>query len=133
MKKSDDVDESDGCAGQKNLMDAVNSLFAFTFVATRIVLYSVGMIHLFGFGWEEVKQLSRLSGVPNALLGMTCGCMFLGWGLNLIWGYKIWGMMIKGTKKTKTTSREKTKQWKIEDIRGDAGSLVDGRSDKKSN
>ncbi|KAL7463978.1 hypothetical protein ACHAXS_004328, partial [Conticribra weissflogii] len=64
MKKSDDVDESDDCVGQKKTMDAVNSLFAFTFVATRIVLYSVGMIHLFGFGWEEVKQLSRLSGVP---------------------------------------------------------------------
>eukprot|EP00569_Conticribra_weissflogii_P007583 CAMPEP_0171350676 /NCGR_PEP_ID=MMETSP0878-20121228/36995_1 /TAXON_ID=67004 /ORGANISM="Thalassiosira weissflogii, Strain CCMP1336" /LENGTH=381 /DNA_ID=CAMNT_0011855667 /DNA_START=139 /DNA_END=1284 /DNA_ORIENTATION=+ len=102
-KRGDNVCSS-GEVEQKRVLDTVNSLFAFSFFATRIILYSIGMIHLFGFSLEEVKQLQQLGGVPSSLLGMTCGCMFLGWGLNLLWGFKIWGMMVRGTQRKRKKS-----------------------------
>jgi len=80
-------------------LDKVNSLFAASFFITRIGVYSVGIIHLFYFSLEELKSLPVKSGVPIPLLGMTCGCILLGWVLNIVWGYKILAMVVGGGKK----------------------------------
>jgi hypothetical protein len=74
----------------------VNGLFAFSFFVTRNVIYSCGMVHLLWFSLEEVKSLPEASGVPLGWFSMTVGCMFLGWALNFVWGWKILNMMISG-------------------------------------
>lgn len=77
-------------------INVVNGLFAFSFFVTRNVIYTCGMVHLFWTSWEEVKSLPEISGVPLGWFGMTVGCMFLGWALNVVWGWKILNMMISG-------------------------------------
>lgn len=74
-------------------LDKINGLFAFTFFLTRIGIYSVGIIDLFHYSLPELKSLPAVSGVPVPLLGLTCGCVLLGWVLNILWGYKILGMV----------------------------------------
>ena len=92
------------------MIDAVQGLFALTFFATRIIIYSAGMIHLLYNSREELVSLPELSGVPWAMLGMTCGCMILGWLLNIVWGYKILLMVVGdgvgGSKSGKTRKDE---------------------------
>mmetsp|Transcript_5206 Transcript_5206/g.11395 ORF Transcript_5206/g.11395 Transcript_5206/m.11395 type:complete len:317 (+) Transcript_5206:42-992(+) len=90
-------------SGRENspLLGRVNELFAATFFLTRIGMYSAGMIHLFCFSMPELKSLPEISGVPISLLGMTCGCMTLGWILNMLWGYKILALVRGGAKKMK--------------------------------
>ena len=78
------------------LLDRVNGLFAVFFFVTRNVIYTLGMVHLFWFSWDEVKVLPEVSGVSIGWLGMTVGCMFLGWALNVVWGWKILNMVIGG-------------------------------------
>ncbi len=51
-------------------------------------------------------MLSEVSGVPVGWMSLTVGCMFLGWGLNVVWGYKILNMArkrdINGKKQSST-------------------------------
>jgi hypothetical protein len=82
-------------------IERVNKLFALSFFLTRNVVYSLGMIHLFCVGWNELRSLLKVSGVHVGLLGMTVGCMLLGWGLNAVWGYKILNMVARGGGKKK--------------------------------
>jgi hypothetical protein len=82
-------------------MQIVNGLFAVSFFITRIGIYSSGMIHLLYFSWDELLSLPKVCGVPWSMLGLTCGCMMLGWVLNFVWGYKILCMVVGGGKKKK--------------------------------
>ena len=75
-------------------IDRINGLFALTFFITRIGIYSAGMIHVLYYSWEEVLSLPEACGVPWSMLGLTCGCMILGWVLNFVWGYKILSMVV---------------------------------------
>ena len=77
-------------------IDRINGLFALTFFITRIGIYSAGMIHVLYYSWEEVLSLPKVCGVPWSMLGLTCGCMILGWVLNFVWGYKILSMVVVG-------------------------------------
>ena len=82
------------------LLDKTNGLFAATFFLTRVGFYSAGVLHLFYYSLSELERLPDESGVPIALLGMTCGCILLGLGLNLLWGSKIFAMVNgKGNKR----------------------------------
>ncbi|KAL7532311.1 hypothetical protein ACHAXR_004554 [Thalassiosira sp. AJA248-18] len=83
--------------GESDIIGTINRLFAATFFLTRIGIYSVGVVHLFYYNLPELLSLPEKSGVPVPLLGMTCGCMLLGWALNILWGYKILGM-VRGKK-----------------------------------
>lgn len=76
------------------LLDKVNGMFAATFFLTRIGIYTIGIIHLFYYSSTELRSLPVETGVPISLLGLTCGCMLLGWVLNMLWGYKILAMVI---------------------------------------
>ena len=67
-------------------------------------MYTIGIIHLFWYSYDELISLPDVSGVPVSLLGMTCGSMLLGWALNILWGYKILAMVGKSSK---TKSRKK--------------------------
>lgn len=80
-------------------LNVTNRLFALAFFVTRNIVYTIGMIHLFWFSWDEVQSLPEVSGVPRILSGMTQGCMLLGWGLNAVWGYKILNMVMGEKKK----------------------------------
>ncbi|KAL3756958.1 hypothetical protein ACHAWU_007337 [Discostella pseudostelligera] len=82
-------------------MQLVNGLFAISFFITRIGIYSSGMIHLLYYSWDELLSLPQVCGVPWSMLGLTCGCMMLGWVLNFVWGYKILCMVVGGGKKKK--------------------------------
>mmetsp|Transcript_7428 Transcript_7428/g.12935 ORF Transcript_7428/g.12935 Transcript_7428/m.12935 type:complete len:320 (-) Transcript_7428:364-1323(-) len=83
-----------------DLLNKINTLFAATFFLTRIGIYSSGIIHLFYNSLPELRSLPTQTGVPITLVGMTCGCMLLGWALNILWGYKI--LSIVGGKKNRT-------------------------------
>jgi len=85
--------------GTSSTLDITNKLFAATFFLTRIGIYSAGIIHLFIYSLPELKMLPKESGVPVQLLGLTCGFITLGCGLNVLWGYKILGMVL-GKKKS---------------------------------
>mmetsp|Transcript_21187 Transcript_21187/g.44730 ORF Transcript_21187/g.44730 Transcript_21187/m.44730 type:complete len:322 (-) Transcript_21187:24-989(-) len=86
-----------------DLLSKINNLFAATFFLTRIGIYSLGIIDLFYFSFPELQSLPAMSGVPIPFLGMTCGCVLLGWALNFLWGFKIFSMMsMVGGKKKKT-------------------------------
>jgi len=82
-------------------LKVINSLFASTFIMTRIGIYTCGVVQLFGHSINEVRRLPDLSGVPVPFLVATCGCILLGWILNLIWGFKIAKMMMMGEAKAK--------------------------------
>ena len=84
------------------LLNATNRLFALAFFVTRNFLYTIGMVHLFWFSWDEVQSLPEVSGVPRVLSGMTQVFIFLGWGLNVVWGYKILNMVMGVGKKKKS-------------------------------
>jgi hypothetical protein len=73
-----------------------NGLFALTFFITRMGIYSAGMVHVLYYSRKEVLSLPEVSGVPMSMLGLTCGCMILGWILNFVWGWKILSMVIGG-------------------------------------
>ena len=90
--------------GNSVLLDKVNGMFAVTFFISRIGVYTIGIIHLFWYSYDELISLPDVSGVPVSLLGMTCGSMLLGWALNILWGYKILAMVGKSSK---TKSRKK--------------------------
>lgn len=85
------------------LLNKINYSFAATFFLTRIGIYSSGVIHLFYNSLPELRSLPAKTGVPIPFLGMTCGCMLLGWALNILWGYKI--LSIFGGKKNKKKER----------------------------
>ncbi|KAL7443265.1 hypothetical protein ACHAXM_008821 [Skeletonema potamos] len=74
-----------------SLIENINSMFAASFFSSRIVIYTAGIFHLYIFSVSELKSLSspEVSGVPVSALGITCGCLILGWVLNLYWGVKI--------------------------------------------
>ncbi|KAL7485320.1 hypothetical protein ACHAW6_012096 [Cyclotella cf. meneghiniana] len=92
-------------SGRENglLLNGVNMSFAASFFLTRNIVYTLGMVHLFYGSSKELSMLSEISGVPVGWMGLTVGCMFLGWGLNVVWGYKIFNMVRKrdGNKKKK--------------------------------
>lgn len=91
-------------SGRENskLLNATNRLFALAFFLTRNFLYTIGMVHLFWFSWDEVQSMPEVSGVPRVLSGMTQVFIVLGWGLNVVWGYKILNMVMGVGKKKKT-------------------------------
>ena len=93
-----------GRGGESVLLDKVNGLFAITFFISRIGVYTIGIIHLFWYTYDELISLPEVSGVLVSLLSMTCGSMLLGWALNILWGYKILAMVGKSSK---TKSRKK--------------------------
>ncbi|KAL7497164.1 hypothetical protein ACHAWT_005327 [Skeletonema menzelii] len=74
-----------------SLLENINSMFAGSFFLCRIGIYTAGIVHLYIFSMSELKSLPSpdVSGVPLSALGITCGCMLLGWLLNLCWGTKI--------------------------------------------
>ena len=80
------------------LIDNVNNMFAASFFLCRVVMYTAGIIHLYIFSLPELKSLVQpeFSGVPVSLLGITCGCMLLGWVLNLFWSTKILSKVTAG-------------------------------------
>ena len=84
-----------------NLLDKMNQYFAGTFFLTRVGIYTVGVVHLFYCNLPEMMSLPEKSGVPISLLAMTVGCLLLGWALNMLWGYKIFGMVNGKKGKTK--------------------------------
>ena len=102
----DGKNKKDTSGGGGILMDDINRFFAATFFLTRIIFYSIGIVHLFFFSKEELIQLPEMSGVPKSLLGLTCACMILGWGLNMLWGYKIMRMVVGGGKKKGKTKEQ---------------------------
>ena len=91
--------------GGTPILNAINILFAIVFFYVRIGVYTAGVVHLFllsrddndndgGYGRSSVLwSLPDRTGVPMSLLGLTCGCVLLGWGLNLMWGFKIMAMV----------------------------------------
>ena len=87
-------------------LDRVNTAFAATFFLTRVGVYSVGVVHLFGGCRAELRSVPAVSGVPVSLFGVTCGCMLLGWVLNVFWGYKIMGMVLGKSKQTTKTRKD---------------------------
>jgi len=87
-----------GRGGESVLLDKVNGMFAITFFISRIGVYTIGIIHLFWYSYDELISLPEVSDVPVLLLSMTCGSMLLGWALNVLWGYKILAMVGKSSK-----------------------------------
>jgi hypothetical protein len=83
----------------------INTMFAASFFLCRIIIYTAGIVHLYFFSLAELKSLllPEVSGVSMSLLGITCGCMVLGWLLNIFWGLKILSKVIG--QYTKTTVR----------------------------
>jgi len=92
--------------GNSILLDKVNGMFAMTFFILRIGVYTIGIIHLFWYSYDELISLPDVSGVPVSLLSMTCGSMLLGWVLNVLWGYKILAMVSRG-RSSNSKSRKK--------------------------
>lgn len=90
------------------LLENVNTMFAASFFLTRIVMYTAGIVHLYVFSMSELKSLSspEVSGVPLSALGITCGCMLLGWLLNLYWGSKILRKVARGRTNVTVKSTE---------------------------
>ena len=82
------------------LLENVNTMFAASFFLCRIGIYTAGIVHLYFFSMSELKSLpsEEVSGVPLAALGITCGCMLLGWLLNLYWGSKILKKVTRASK-----------------------------------
>ena len=81
------------------LLDTINILFAITFLIVRVLIYTLGVVHLLIMhGRSIIMVLPQTTYVPRILLGITCGCILLGWGLNLIWGMKIMAMVFKKKK-----------------------------------
>ena len=91
------------------LLDKVNGMFAATFFITRIGMYTMGIIHLFYYSYTELRSLPVETGVPISLLGLTCGCMLLGWVLNMLWGYKILAMVIDDRRGGGSSKKKKEK------------------------
>ena len=92
--------------GNSVLLDKVNGMFAITFFISRIGVYTIGIIHLFWYSYDELISLPDVSGVPVLLLSMTCGSMLLGWALNILWGYKILAMVGRGSSSNSKSKRD---------------------------
>ena len=72
------------------LLENINSMFAAAFFLCRVCIYTAGVVHLFLFSLPELKSLaSEKIGVPIPALVITCGCVVIGWLLNIFWGWKI--------------------------------------------
>jgi hypothetical protein len=100
--ESDDTTKCEGRKSSRSLLDTINILFAITFFIVRVIVYTIGVIHLFiTHGSSIIMSLPQTTSVPRILLGLTCGCIVLGWGLNLIWGMKIIAMVLKNGNNTK--------------------------------
>eukprot|EP00980_Cylindrotheca_fusiformis_P004075 scaffold880_cov132-Cylindrotheca_fusiformis.AAC.71 len=79
----------------------VQYLFAFTFFVTRVVIYFIGVVELFGQR-SVLKEVVANKRVPGFVMGTTL--LFVGAGsiLNLLWFQKILAMAFsKGKKKEK--------------------------------
>ena len=81
--------------GHRPILDTINVLFAITFFYARIGVYTAGVVHLLLLPQCRGVLMSMPggTGVPVPLLGLTCGCVLLGWALNMIWGFKIMAMV----------------------------------------
>jgi len=90
------------------LLDTINILFAITFLIVRVLIYTLGVVHLLIMhGRSIIMVLPQTTYVPRILLGITCGCILLGWGLNLIWGMKIMAMVFRKSEARKKSSNGK--------------------------
>ncbi|KAL3816241.1 hypothetical protein ACHAXA_002187 [Cyclostephanos tholiformis] len=88
--------------GSRPILNTINILFAIAFFYVRVGIYTAGVVHLFllardddddDVGRSVLWSFQDRTGVPMPLLGLTCGCILLGWGLNLLWGFKIMAMI----------------------------------------
>jgi hypothetical protein len=105
--ESDDT-KCEGRKSSRSLLDTINILFAITFFIVRVIVYTIGVIHLFiTHGSSIIMSLPQTTSVPRILLGLTCGCIVLGWGLNLVWGMKIIAMVLKKGNNTKSKAMSK--------------------------
>lgn len=101
------------------LLDTINILFVITFLIVRVLIYTLGVVHLLIMhGRSIIMVLPQTTYVPRILLGITCGCILLGWGLNLIWGMKIMAMVFRrkreATQKVKQYAKSQAMVKKIE-------------------
>jgi hypothetical protein len=104
----DSSSNSKSSSSSTTLLDTINILFAITFFIVRVIVYTLGVIHLFlRHGSSIIMSLPQTTSVPRILLGLTCGCIVLGWGLNLIWGMKIIAMVLKKGEQHKVKSNVK--------------------------
>ena len=81
--------------GDRPILETINVLFAITFFYVRIGVYTAGVVHLLFLPQcrDVLSSMPEWTGVPAPLLGLTCGCILLGWVLNLMWGFKIMAMV----------------------------------------
>jgi len=81
--------------GDRPILETINVLFAITFFYVRIGVYTAGVVHLLFLPQCRgvLSSMPEWTGVPAPLLGLTCGCILLGWVLNLMWGFKIMAMV----------------------------------------
>lgn len=93
------------------LLDTINILFAITFLIVRVLIYTLGVVHLLIMhGRSIIVVLPQTTHVPRILLGITCGCILLGWGLNLIWGMKIMAMVFRRKRENNAKSQATVKK-----------------------
>jgi hypothetical protein len=93
------------------LLDTINILFAITFLIVRVLIYTLGVVHLLIMhGRSIIMVLPQTTHVPRILLGITCGCILLGWGLNLIWGMKIMAMVFRRKRENNAKSQATVKK-----------------------
>ena len=69
-----------GAASLAEVEARVGVAFFGVFVATRVVGYGVGVVHL-----GLALRAGRLSGLPRAPVAAMVACILAGWGLNLSW------------------------------------------------
>ena len=71
--------------GGTTIMQWTNRAFAFTFFLGRVVVYGLGLLHLFG-SWHSHVEEACLR-VPG--LRFVCALFVAGYGLNLVWFRRI--------------------------------------------
>ena len=96
--------------GDTSALRYAQTTFAVLFIATRIVLYGLGLYYLLEQQWklllarqktpmespiETPLLLAPVAHVPIWLLGTVCGLLVGGYGLNLVWLGKILHMATK--------------------------------------
>jgi len=73
--------------GASAWLPATNAAFAIVFFLTRIVLYAIGLLHL----WIHRQTILSTPGVccTKPLLYLVLGMLFTAYGLNLVWMAKV--------------------------------------------